>query len=216
MKYNSSKIFKIEEIEKPIEHCTSSSIIFNNKSTNIICFSLASKTDISKEIHYNDKLIFNLSGKLVVLEENYEYTLDKYDVLYVKKNQLVGYKSISDSIYFEFNFMEDLKMNNIDAGEIFSLKDKIPYQDEKIVSLDIISSDKLKLALMSFDKGCFLSEHAATGEALIFALDGEATITYEGKEYQIKAGENFKFDKNGKHAINATSKFKMALLLTIE
>ena len=32
---------------------------------------------------------------------------------------------------------------------------------------------------------------------------------------KIKAGENFKFAKNGKHYVKADEKFKMALLLTL-
>ena len=38
---------------------------------------------------------------------------------------------------------------------------------------------------------------------------------YEGKEYPIKAGENFKFAKGGMHSVKAAGNFKMALLLTL-
>ena len=79
-----------------------------------------------------------------------------------------------------------------------------------------ISEPKLKFVLMSFDKGTGLSEHAAPGEALIFALDGEGVIGYEDREHPIKAGENFKFAKVGLHSVKATERFKMALLLTLE
>ena len=41
------------------------------------------------------------------------------------------------------------------------------------------------------------------------------TIVYEGKEYPIQAGQNFKFDKNGMHSVKAVTPFKMALLLTL-
>lgn len=40
-------------------------------------------------------------------------------------------------------------------------------------------------------------------------------IGYEGKNYPIKAGENFKFAKAGLHSVKATKKFKMALLLML-
>ena len=69
---------------------------------------------------------------------------------------------------------------------------------------------------MAFDSGTGLSEHAAPGEALIFALDGEAIIGYEGEEHLIKAGENFHFAKGGLHTVKATKRFKMGLLLTLE
>lgn len=50
------------------------------------------------------------------------------------------------------------------------------------------------------------------GEALVFALDGEGIIGYEGKQYTLHAGETFKFDKFGKHSVTAEKPFKMALL----
>ena len=66
------------------------------------------------------------------------------------------------------------------------------------------------------ENGTGLSEHAAPGEALVFALDGEGIIGYEGTPHTIHAGENFKFAKNGKHYVKAEKPFKMALLMTLE
>lgn len=88
---------------------------------------------------------------------------------------------------------------NLNSKEIFALKDLLPYQEGSIVNRDIVNGDKVKFVLMSFDAGCALSEHAAPGEALIFALEGQ----------------NFKFDKNGMHSVKAVTPFKMALLLTL-
>lgn len=66
-----------------------------------------------------------------------------------------------------------------------------------------------------FDEGTGLSEHAAPGEAIVFALDGNGIIGYEGKEYPIKAGEQFHFAKGGLHSVKADGQFKMALLLVL-
>ena len=82
--------------------------------------------------------------------------------------------------------------------------------------MDLIHEKNLKFVIMSFDEGTGLSEHAAPGEALVFALDGEAIIGYEGKEHHIRAGETFKFDKAGRHSVKAVGRFKMALLLVLE
>ena len=70
--------------------------------------------------------------------------------------------------------------------------------------------------LMAFDEGTGLSEHAAPGEAIFFALEGEAIINYEGTDHTIHAGEQFHFAKGGRHSVKALGKFKMALLLTLE
>ena len=61
----------------------------------------------------------------------------------------------------------------------FGLKDLVPYQDGKIVNMDVAHNEKMKFVVMAFDAGTGLSEHAAPGEALVFALDGSATIIYE-------------------------------------
>ncbi len=104
----------------------------------------------------------------------------------------------------------------IKAGEVFKLAELVPYADGKIVNMDVVHNDTMKFVVMAFDEGTGLSEHAAPGEAIIFALDGEGVIGYEGKDYPIKAGENFKFAKAGLHSVKATKKFKMALLLMFE
>ena len=82
--------------------------------------------------------------------------------------------------------------------------------------MDIVHNDKMKFVIMSFDDGCALSEHSAPGDAVVFCIEGNGVITYEGKENPITAGEQFVFAKNGLHAVKANGRFKMALLLVLE
>ena len=104
----------------------------------------------------------------------------------------------------------------IKAGEGFKLAELVPYVEGKIVNMDVVHNEKMKFVVMAFDEGTGLSEHAAPGEAIIFALDGEGVIGYEGQDHSIKAGENFHFAKAGLHSVKAAKRFKMALLLTLE
>ena len=129
----------------------------------------------------------------------------------------VGVSAIKDSIYKEIEFRKETIMNEvIKAGEVFKLAELLPYQEGKIVNMDLAHNDKMKFVVMSFDAGTGLTPHRAPGNAIIFALEGKATIGYEGKDYVINAGENFRFEKNGLHSVTADEKFKMALLLVIE
>lgn len=181
-------------------------------------FSLAAKTDISAEVYPYPKLVVMAAGEMEVYTgDGQSWPLRAGQCLITPTGTPVGMRSKSGAVYTEICLRRDTKMNEIiKAGEAFKLAELLPYQEGRIVNMDIINEPKLKFVLMSFDKGTGLSEHAAPGEALIFALDGEGVIGYEGKDHPIKAGENFKFAKGGLHSVKATEKFKMALLLTLE
>ena len=64
--------------------------------------------------------------------------------------------------------------------------------------------------------GTGLTPHRAPGNAILTALDGKATIGYEGHDYELTAGQSFRFEKNGLHSVTANAKFKMSLLLVLE
>lgn len=84
----------------------------------------------------------------------------------------------------------------------------VPYQDGKIVNMDVVHNDQMKFVVMAFDEGTGLSEHAAPGEALIFALDGEGVIGYEGeKNIPSKPVRIFILPKAGIHSVQAVKRF---------
>lgn len=129
----------------------------------------------------------------------------------------IGMKTDTGAVYTEIEIRRSDIMNEaIKAGEVFRLAELVPYMEGKIANMDVVHNDKMNFVVMAFDEGTGLSEHAAPGETLIFALDGEGVIGYEGKDHPIKAGENFHFAKAGLHSVKATKRFKMALLLTLE
>ena len=102
------------------------------------------------------------------------------------------------------------------AGQPTELKNLISYEDGSIANLDLVHADNMKFVLMAFDEGTGLTPHRAPGNAILTALEGKAIIGYEGKDYELNAGESFRFDKNGLHSVTAQGKFKMSLLLVIE
>ena len=104
----------------------------------------------------------------------------------------------------------------IKVGEKFLLKNLVSYKDGEITSIEIASNDKAKIILKAFTTGQELPPHSAPGTVIIFALEGEAVIGYEGNEYIIKEGEQFSFAKNGMHFVKATKKFKMALVILFD
>ncbi len=212
------RIYSVGSENKAIPGCTVSEEIFGNGETSVVCFCLDGKTNISAESYDYPKLMLLLTGKAEVFNlKGNRRELKADDCIIVPAGVPTGVDALRETIYTEINFGRHTEMNKqLKTGEVFALKDLVPYEDGKIVNMDVVANDKTKFVVMSFDKGTGLGEHAAPGDALIFALDGDGIIGYEGKEYRISAGENFRFSKGGKHYVKANDKFKMALLLTLE
>ena len=217
MKEKVGEVFSIAADNKPIAGCTVSKEIYDGENS-IVYFSLAPNTDISAEIYPYHKLVLVADGELEIYGDlGLQKKLEKGDAIVAPIDVAVGMKTDKGAVYTEIVVRREDMMNEvIKAGEVFKLAELLPYQEGKIVNMDIVHNDKMKFMVMAFDEGSGLSEHAAPGEAIIFALDGEGVIGYDGVEHTIKAGENFHFAKAGIHSVKAKTKFKMALLLTLE
>ena len=218
MKEKTGQIFSITKDNPTVAGCTVSKSIYSESGYDFTYFSLAECTDISAETYEYPKICIVNFGKMeVYTSDNEIWKLSTDEIIVLPMGKPVGMRTETGCIYTEIAIRKESNMNKVlETGKVLKLADLLPYQEGRIVNMDLINDEKLKFVIMSFDEGTGLSEHSAPGEALIFALDGNGIIGYEGQEHKIKAGENFKFAKNGKHYVKADGKFKMALLLTLE
>ena len=99
------------------------------------------------------------------------------------------------------------------AGQATRLIDLTDYQAGSIVSRTIIDKSTGTLTLFAFDEGQGLSEHTAPFDALVYIIDGEAEITISGKSIQVKQGEMIIMPANQPHALKASHRFKMMLVM---
>ena len=217
MKEVVGEVFSIAKDNAPVPGCTISKEVHSGENY-ITYFSLARNTDISAEIYPYHKLLIVADGNMEVYgADGFSKKLGTEDSIITYTDTPMGMRSSEGAVYTEISIRrQDIMNEAIKAGEVFRLAELVPYVEGKIVNMDVVHNDKMKFVVMAFDEGTGLSEHAAPGEAIIFALDGEGVIGYEGKDHPIKAGENFHFAKAGLHSVKATKKFKMALLLTLE
>lgn len=218
MRETAGRVFSMADEHQPLAGCTTSTVVAEAKDVSVSCFSLAADTDISAESYSYPKLVIVDGGTLeAYTDDGATLTLSAGAVLRTPEDIPVGMRTAQGCVYTELTLGKETTMNDaIKAGEAFKLADLLPYQDGTIVNMDVAHNEGMKLAVMSFDAGCGLKEHAAPAEALVFALEGEGVIGYEGEEHVISAGENFKFDKGGRHYVRADKRFKMALLLVRE
>lgn len=217
MKLEAGEAFSLAADNAPVSGCTISNRLTDEGARNVTVFSLGAHTDISPEMHPEPKVVLALEGELGVDADGGRVELAPGDAVVVPAGTAFGTETAAGSVYLDMTLRKDDTMNEqVKSGEVFKLADLVPYRNGQIVNMDVARGDGLKFAVMAFDADTGLDEHAAPGEALVFALEGEGIIGYEGKEHVIKAGENFKFDKGGKHYVKANGRFKMALLLVKE
>jgi quercetin dioxygenase-like cupin family protein len=99
------------------------------------------------------------------------------------------------------------------GAQALKLFDLINYQDGSVVSREIIRKNTGTVTLFAFDQGQGLSEHTTPFDALVNILDGEAEITISQKPYSLNKGEMIIMPANQPHAVKATKKFKMLLIM---
>ncbi len=183
-------------------------------------FSMGGGTSITPESYDCTTLYLGAegSGNFLLGPIGTKIPMHPGEFLLVSPRTLCGTETETGLIYTEIILKkENYTMNNlIKAGQPTELKDLISYEEGSIANLDIVHADNMKFVLMAFDEGTGLTPHRAPGNAILTALEGKAIIGYEGQDYELNAGESFRFDKEGLHSVTPQGRFKMSLLLVIE
>jgi len=110
--------------------------------------------------------------------------------------------------------VQDKKKPNVDIlSQVFKMADMVGYQGGSVVSRPLIDKPSGTVTLFAFAEGQGLSEHTAPFDALVYLLDGEARITISGKGYDLANGDMIVMPANQPHALKATRRFKMALVM---
>ena len=97
--------------------------------------------------------------------------------------------------------------------QVKNLSDLVKYQENAVVSSEIIKKDTGIITVFAFDKGQGLSEHTAPFDALVNIIDGQADVTISGKLFTVKKGEMVIMPANKPHSMKAVEKFKMLLVM---
>lgn len=212
-------VFTIENMRPIRDGMTISRDSMLGSVNKVTFFSMGKDTSISQESY--DRMTMYIgaagTGEFLLGTKPDTVTLLPDTAVIVPEKTLCGMQTNTGLVYTELILSKENIMNkNVKANEVFALKDLISYEEGSIANMDVVSNPTMKYVLMAFDKDTGLTPHRAPGNAIVFALDGKATIGYEGKDYEISAGECFHFEKNGLHSVTANERFKMALLLVLE
>lgn len=109
--------------------------------------------------------------------------------------------------------MEKKFIKNIEFSKALEMANLVEYQDGRVVSLTLVQNDTLTLTLFAFAKGEAVSTHSAPGDAMVYILDGEASITVGENKFIATKGQTLVMPSNIPHGLDATENFKMMLIL---
>jgi len=97
--------------------------------------------------------------------------------------------------------------------QVKNLSDLVKYQENAVVSSEILKKDAGTVTVFAFDKDQGLSEHTAPFDALVNIIDGRAEVSISGKLFTVKEGEMIVMPANKPHSLKAMEKFKMLLVM---
>jgi len=98
-------------------------------------------------------------------------------------------------------------------GKALDISALLDYQDDAVVSREIIKKDTGTVTLFAFDQGQGLSEHTASFDAAVYVLDGQVQVNISGKPHIVKEGQMIIMPANKPHSLKAIKKFKMLLVM---
>lgn len=104
-------------------------------------------------------------------------------------------------------------MHSNNKGYPFNLKELISYQQDSIVSRELLRKKYGTLTIFAFDKGQGLSEHTAPFDATVFLIEGKAEVRIDKDIHILNEGQMIIMPANIPHAINAIERFKMILIM---
>ncbi|MDD1758072.1 MAG: cupin domain-containing protein [Methanotrichaceae archaeon] len=91
--------------------------------------------------------------------------------------------------------------NNDNTPKIQELKDMVNYQNDSVVSREIIRKNTGTVTLFAFSNGQGLSEHTAQFDALVYIVEGEVEISISGSTHYLNQGKFVILPANKPHAL---------------
>ena len=105
------------------------------------------------------------------------------------------------------------RQGELTPARVFALADLVGYQEGAVVSRTLIDKPSGTLTLFSFGQGQGLSEHQAPFDAVVYVLDGKASVTISGSRHDLTAGQMIVMPANEPHSLRAETRFKMLLVM---
>jgi quercetin dioxygenase-like cupin family protein len=105
------------------------------------------------------------------------------------------------------------KVKGLPGAQVTSTLEIADYQDDAVVSRELVRKPTGNVTFFAFDEGQGLSEHTAPFDALAHIVEGEVEITISGKTHRLQRDELILMPAGQPHALKALKRFKMILTM---
>ena len=209
-----SKIYNLNADTKVIAKSVVSKIIFDCENAHVDVFAFDAGEELDHEMLFCDSLAWVVEGGASLHYGEKQMCLGSEQACLIEKKVWRKLVFNEPTKYVSIDFKEDLMIDHLPKAAIFSLVDAVEYEEGKIVSKTLVKNESGSMSLLSFSKDQQLSTHAAPGDALLVALDGEMKLTIGDEHFDIKKGDTIVLPGKIPHGLKIPEKFKMLLIVT--
>ena len=209
-----SKIYNLNADTKVIAKSVVSKRIFDCENAHVDVFAFDTGEELDHEMLFCDSLAWVVEGGASLHYGEKQMRLGGEQACLIEKKVWRKLVFNEPTKYVSIDFKEDLMIDHLPKAAIFSLAGAVEYEEGKIVSKTLVKNESGSMSLLSFSKDQQLSTHAAPGDALLIALEGEMKLTIGDEHFDIKKGDTIVLPGKIPHALKVADKFKMLLIVT--
>ena len=209
-----SKIYNLNADTKVIAKSVVSKRIFDCENAHVDVFAFDAGEELDHEMLFCDSLAWVLQGGASLHYGEKQMRLGGEQACLIEKKVWRKLVFNEPTKYVSIDFKEDLMIDHLPKAAIFSLVDAVEYEEGKIVSKTLVKNESGSMSLLSFSKDQQLSTHAAPGDALLIALEGELDLKIADESFHLVKGDTIVLPGKIPHALKVADKFKMLLIVT--
>lgn len=208
-KINDSTIIKQANLLPILKNQIISSKLSDNDLFVFEMFSFSKGQSITPSKALNPTLYYVTKGTILIEND----TLNEGDSIYKDNGSSLGFSAKEDSILLSLTLKDNLKINNFENDKVINLEQYTQLVKNSATSNSLVQSKSLTVTLFSLDAGEGLSTHAASGDAMVIALDGDVNIHIADKPYDVTKGDLIVLPFGIPHSLKAIKPFKMLLIV---
>ncbi|WP_107697580.1 cupin domain-containing protein [Campylobacter concisus] len=209
-----SQIYNLDKDTNIVKKSVVSKRLFQNKNASVDIYAFDEGEELDHEMLFIDSLAWVIDGEAQLEYGKKQMKLGYDEACLIEAKIWRKLKFTKKTKYLLIDFKENVMIDHLDKASIFCLADAVSYESGKIVSKTLVKNENGSMSLLSFDKDQELSTHAAPGDALLIALDGEMKLTIGDEHFDIKKGDTIVLPGKIPHGLKIKDKFKMLLIVT--